>query len=89
MSSPGDTGDDYRFGDDQGLLVRLSLAVRSSFLAFVATLGVVFLVLAVVLSGHVPGVDNGVLSAMLVVWGVSAFVYAALGHIGLRLIGYR
>ena len=87
MSS--DPEDDYRLDDDQGPLVRLSLAIRSSFLAFVATLGVVFLVLAVVLSEHVPFVTNGVISGMLVVWGVSAFAYAGLGHLGLKLIGYR
>ena len=89
MAMSSDPEGDYRLDDDQGLLVRLSLAVRSSFLAFVATLGVVFLLLALVFSEHVPGVYFGVLSGMLAVWGVSAFVYAALGHLGLRLIGYR
>ena len=84
-----DTESDYRLDDDQGPLVRLSLRVRSSFLAFVATLGVVFLVVALVLSEHVPGVTHGVLSGMLAVWSASAFVYAGLGHLGLRLIGYR
>lgn len=89
MATSSDPDGDYRLDEDRGLLVRLSLAVRSSFLAFVATLGVVFLVVAVVLSEHVPGVTHGVLSGMLVVWGVSAFVYAGLGHVALRLIGYR
>lgn len=89
MATNSDPESDYRFDEDQGLLVRLSLAVRSSFLAFVATLGGVFLLLAVVLSEHVPVLTHGVLSGMLVVWGVSAFLYAALGHVALRLIGYR
>ena len=89
MAMNGDPENDYRLDEDQGSLVRLSLAVRSSFLAFVVALGVVFLVLAVILSKHVPFVTNGVVSGMLVVWGVSAFVYAGLGHLGLRLIGYR
>jgi hypothetical protein len=89
MATSSDSDGDYRLDEDQGSLVRLSLKVRSSFLAFVATMGAVFLVLAVVLSGYVPGVTHGVLSGMLVVWGVSAFVYAALGHLALRLIGYR
>ncbi|WP_132060656.1 hypothetical protein [Halorussus amylolyticus] len=89
MATSSDPEDGYRRDDDRGLLIRLSLAVRRSFLAFVTTLGVVFLVLAVVFSEHVPGVYFGVISGMLAVWGVSAFVYAALGHLGLRLIGYR
>ena len=89
MATSSDPEGDYRLDDDQGLLVRLSLAVRGSFLAFVATMGVVFLALAVVLSKYVPGVTYGVLSGMLVVWGVSAFAYAGLGHVALRLIGYR
>ena len=89
MAMSSDPEGDYRLDDDQGILVRLSLAVRSSFLAFVATLGVVFLLLALVFSEHVPGVYFGVISGMLAVWGVSAFIYAALGHLGLRLIGYR
>lgn len=89
MAMSSDPEGDYRLDDDQGLLVRLSLAIRSSFLAFVTTLGVLFLLLALVFSEHVPGVYFGVLSGMLAVWGVSAFVYAALGHLGLRLIGYR
>lgn len=88
---PEGDGSDYRLDEDRGPLVRLSLAIRGSFLAFVTTLGVVFLVLAVVLSNHVPVpyLNSGVLSGMLAVWGVSAFVYAALGHLTLRLIGYR
>jgi len=89
MALNGDSEGDYRLDDDQGPLVRLSLAVRGSFLAFVATLGAVFLLIALALSEHVPGVHHGVLSGMLVVWGVSAFVYAGLGHVALRLIGYR
>ena len=66
------------------------LAIRQSFLAFVMTLGVLFCLLSVLLSEYVlVGLTNGVLSAMLAVWGVSAFIYAVLGHLGLRLIGYH
>ena len=75
--------------DRRGPIVEILLAVRSSFLAFVTALGVVFVVVAVVLSGYVPGITHGVLAAMFAVWGASAFVYAALGHVALRLIGYR
>lgn len=89
MRSFGDSGNGYRYDDDQHVIVQVLLGVRSSFLAFVVALGVVFLVVAVVLSEHVPLVHNGVLSGMFLVWGVSAFVYAALGHLLLGLIGYR
>ncbi|WP_225741377.1 hypothetical protein [Halorussus halophilus] len=66
------------------------LAIRGSFLAFVTTIGVGCCLLALVLSKYViAGLTNGVLAAMFAVWGASAFVYAVLGHLGLRLIGYR
>ena len=66
------------------------LAIRQSFLAFVTTLGIVFCLLSVLLSEYVlAGLTHGVLAAMLAVWGVSAFIYAVLGHLGLHLIGYR
>jgi len=89
MAMNDDAQRGYRVEDDHGPLVRLSLAVRSSFLAFVATLGVVFLLLALLLSEHVPGLTHGVLSGMLAVLSASAFLYAAFGHLALRLIGYR
>ncbi|KZN26274.1 hypothetical protein A4G99_21965 [Haladaptatus sp. R4] len=74
---------------DHGQTVSLLLAVRQSFIAFVTMLGVVFWVLALLLSGYVPFVTNGVLSGMLAILGTSAFVYAIFGHLGLRLIGYN
>lgn len=70
-------------------VVSLLLAIRSSFIYFIAALGTVCLLMSVVLSPYVPGIYHGVLSAMFVVWGTSAFVYAALGYAGLRLIGYQ
>ncbi|WP_227378668.1 hypothetical protein [Haladaptatus halobius] len=73
-----------------GRTTSLLLAIRQSFLAFVTAIGVVCCLLAVLLSTHVlPALTNGVLAGMFAIWGVSAFIYAVLGHLGLRLIGYR
>ena len=72
-----------------GNAVSVLLAVRQSFLAFVTAIGVVCCLLAVLLSEHVPLVTNGVLAGMFAIWGVSAFLYAILGHLGLRLINYH
>lgn len=80
---------EYRAEEQRGIAVEVLVAVRGSFLAFVTAMGIVFLLVAVVLSEHVPGIHHGVLSGMFAVWGASAFLYAALGHVGLRLIGYR
>lgn len=65
------------------------IAIRSSFLVFVSTVGIGLLVLSVVVSGFVlPSVEYGIVSAMLFIWGLSALIYAVLGRLGLRLIGY-
>ncbi|MFC4551090.1 MULTISPECIES: hypothetical protein [Halorussus] len=73
-----------------GVATSLLLAIRKSFLAFVTTIGVVCCLLAALLSEYVfVGLFNGVLAGMFAVWGVSAFIYAVLGHLGLRLIGYH
>lgn len=72
------------------LVSSVLIAIRSSFLAFVVTVGVVLVLLSLVLSEHVlPGFSYGMVAAMLFVWGISAFVYAVAGHIGLKLIGYH
>ena len=66
------------------------VAVRGSFLAFVTTIGVLLLLTSVLVSGFVvPSVEYGLVSAMALIWGVSALIYAVLGNIGLRVIGYR
>lgn len=72
------------------LVSSVLITIRSSFLAFVVFVGVVMILLSLALSGYVfSGFSNGVLSAMTFVWGISAFVYAFLGHIGLKAIGYH
>lgn len=72
-----------------GSAVSVLLAVRQSFLAFVTAIGVVCCLLAVLLSGYVPLLTNGVLAGMFAIWGASAFVYAVVGHLGLQLINYH
>jgi hypothetical protein len=80
---------EYTDESDQSPIVSLLLAIRSSFIVFVAALGTVCLLLALLLSTYIPGITHDVLSAMFAVWGVSAFVYAVFGYIGLRFIGYH
>jgi len=63
--------------------------IRSSFIAFVGALGTVFLCCSLVLSGLVPGIYHGILAAMFLIWGVSAYVYAIVGYGLLNLIGYN
>ena len=67
-----------------------AVTLRRSFLAFVITVGVVMLILSVLVSDILfPGLDYGLISAMMLIWGISALIYAVLGNIGLRVIGYR
>jgi uncharacterized membrane protein len=63
------------------LLAKLLIVVRSSFVAFVFTLGIVFFV-----TGLLMG--EGVLAGLFGIFGVSSMIYALLGYIGLKLIGY-
>ncbi|WP_266081390.1 hypothetical protein [Haladaptatus caseinilyticus] len=72
-----------------GRTVSVLLAIRQSFLAFITAMGVICCLLAVLLSTHVlPSLTHGVLAGMFAIWGTSAFVYAIIGHLGLRLINY-
>jgi hypothetical protein len=80
---------EYTDETDRNPVVSLLLAIRSSFILFIAALGTVCLLLALLLSTYIPGINQNVLSAMFAVWGVSAFVYAVLGYVGLRFIGYH
>lgn len=81
--------DDGLFDTIGSLAARVLITIRSSFLAFVVTIGVVFIILSVLLSGHVlPGFNHGILAGMTFIWGISAFLYALLGKVILRLIGY-
>lgn len=66
------------------------LAIRESFLAFILSQGLLCLLLSVILSTYVlESVTHGVLAGLFAILGVSALVYAFLGHVGLRLIGYH
>ena len=84
-----DIGSEHTDETDRNPVVSLLLAIRSSFILFVAALGAVCLLLSLLLSSYIPGINHNVLSAMFAVWGASAFVYAVLGYVGLRFIGYH
>lgn len=62
-------------------LVGILLRIRSSFLLFVLTLGVLLLVGGMVMS-------DGVFAGLFGIWGVSALIYAGFGFVFLRAIGY-
>lgn len=88
LSDTDDVGD-----EDQNTIVSLAtstlIAVRTSFLWFVVTIGVVLLALSVLLSGYVmPSVFKAIISGMTFILGVSALLYAVLGKMLLRLLGY-
>jgi hypothetical protein len=80
---------EHRDETDRNPVISLLLAIRSSFILFVAALGTICFLLAMLFSTYIPLLNYNVLAAMFVIWGVSAFVYAALGYVGLRLIGYH
>jgi hypothetical protein len=65
-------------------VIRVLLAIRSSFLLFIATLGILLFLVGVVLYG-----GRGVLAAMFAIWGVSAVLYAGFGFLFLKVIGYQ
>ena len=72
------------------LAASVLIAVRSSSLVFVSTVGVGLLFVSVVVSEFVlPSVDYGIISAMAFIWGVSALIYAVFGRFALKLIGYN
>ena len=75
---------------EQSQPVSVLLAVRQSFLAFVTMVGVICWLIAILLSEYVlASMTNGVLAGMFAIWGTSAFAYAAIGRVGLRLINYN
>lgn len=64
------------------LVVRFLVTIRRSFLAFVATMGVAMLLIG-------AAVGDGVGAGILGVIGVSAVIFAIIGLVVLRLIGYN
>lgn len=62
-------------------IIRILYTIRGSFTAFIFALGVIWLLTGLVL-------QNGVIAGMLVLWGVSAMVFAGIVRMGFRLIGY-
>jgi hypothetical protein len=67
----------------------LLIWIRSSFIAFVGTIGTVFLLFSALLSDlTLTAVSFPKIAAMCLVLGVSAYIYAVTGYVILRLIGY-
>lgn len=62
-------------------VVRFLLAIRSSFLLFLTTVGIIVTVLGLT-------VMSGAMAGMFVIWGTSAVVYAGIGYAILWAIGY-
>jgi len=78
-----DSGDD----SEHGPIIRLLLAIRGSFPLFAIFLGIVMIVAGVAV--ELTFTYQGVLAAMLVVWGVSAILYGALGFVFALAIQFR
>jgi len=82
MSTSADDGPDLDSpSDDHHLLLRPLVAVRSSFITFIVAISLVLFVGAVLTSGPIAGI--------LGVLAISALLYAVLGELGLRAIGYK
>lgn len=81
MSGAGMSNDVGALDRIVSLFVGLLIAVRSSFLVFTITLGVLMFVTGMVLL-------EGVLAGLFGIFGVSAVLYGVLGYVGLKLIGY-
>lgn len=62
-------------------IVRLLLAIRSSFVLFTVALGVVLVALGLLVSGQIAGI--------LTVLGLSAVLYGVVGELALRATGYK
>lgn len=65
-----------------GAILRILYAIRGSFLVFVLAVGIVWTAVGLYL-------QEGVIAAMLVIWGVSAILYAGIGYGSLKLIKYN
>lgn len=74
--------DDSLLSRAGALVLESLLAIRGSFLLFVTAVGVLFVVVGATAM-------NGVLAGMFGIWGTSALLYAGLGYLLLKLIGYQ
>lgn len=81
-SGSTDRSDENELSSATNPVLRVLLAIRGSFLLFVATIGALF-----VLGGAT--VMDGVLAGMFGIWGVSCILYAGLGYGLLKFIGYH
>ena len=67
--------------EEHNPVIKILLTIRSSFLLFMMTLGIILFVIGGMIAEGVP-------AGMFAIWGVSAVLYALLGVGFLRLIGY-
>jgi hypothetical protein len=63
-------------------IIRFLLTIRSSFIAFIISIGVLLIVVGFV-------IQNGSIAGILAVLGASAIVYGIIGDAALRFIGYK
>ena len=82
--SEADSDGDY---SEDNPVIRLLLAIRRSLLLFTITLGVLMIVSSVVV--ELVFANQGVLAAMLLIWGVSAIIFGALGFVVMIVLGLR
>ena len=72
-------------------VIRVLRQIRGSFMYFVASVGVVCIVLGAVgpLIPWFGSFVEGPMAGFLGIWGVSAILFAGLGFLFMRLIGYN
>lgn len=75
------TADAVRRSTVGQFIIDVLLWMRSSVLNFIISLGVALFVIGLL-------IPDGVVAAMMVVWGVSAILFALLGYACMKAIGY-
>lgn len=83
MSSPVSSDRNERGRTEDGLksvALRVFVAIRRSFLLFVAVVGLVLVAI-----GASPFV-NGLFAGMFGIWGITAIVCSGLGFVGVKLL---
>jgi uncharacterized membrane protein YdbT with pleckstrin-like domain len=81
--SEASDSDELTLYSEQGPLVQTLLAIRRSFLVFTVFLGFVMILGGVVT--ELVFTNQGVVAAMLVVWGISAVICGTIGY-GLAIV---
>jgi len=77
----------YEDDSEYGPIVRLLLAIRGSFLLSTIALGCVMILAGIAV--EVALTNQGVVAAMLLIWGVSGIIYGLLGFAFVLAIEYQ